>query len=241
MSEITEREPLRRLQEIVERDLPNKSAPRILEAGCGSVSHVKFPGTPRLIGIDISDKQLARNSVLDEKIVGDIQTYELPECGFDAVICWTVLEHVDRPDLAVERFARALKPGGLIIIDVPNLLSIKGLVTKLTPHWFHVMYYRLIRGQKNAGREDRAPFRTTMRYSISLPGLRKVAEKAGLQVHHVDYVAFDIRQENWLFSVAYSAMTTLFRVFSFGTLGEGELICVLRKPGLVESDRKVAC
>ncbi len=35
------------------------------------------------------------------------------------------------------------RPGGLLVIGVPNLWSLRGLITKLTPFWFHRLVYRL--------------------------------------------------------------------------------------------------
>ena len=130
----------------------------------------------------------------------------------------------------LERFARALKPGGIIVINVPNPLSVKGLVTKFTPHWFHIAYYRYIRGRENAGREDNPPFPTTMRFCISRVGMRRMAEVFGLEVCYEDSLDFDIQKENKAFSIAYGVFSRISRVLSFGILGDSELTCVLRKP-----------
>ncbi len=79
--------------------------PRILEAGCGSGSNIPIPPDSHLTGIDISEEELAKNQVVAEKIVGDLETYPLEKDSFDLVVCWDVLEHLGRPRLAMENMA----------------------------------------------------------------------------------------------------------------------------------------
>ena len=63
----------------------------VLEAGCGSLTYLNFGSRSRVIGIDISREQLDRNEVLDERILGDLETYSLAEDAYDAIVCWYVL------------------------------------------------------------------------------------------------------------------------------------------------------
>ena len=136
------------LQDLVDKQL-NGRAVRLLEAGCGSASHINFGGDVWITGIDISNKQLERHSSLNEKVLGDIQCYEFAPRSFDAIICWDVLEHLPQPKLALRKFAQAIKPGGIVILKLPNVLSLKGLITKFFPHYFHVLAYRYFYGEKN--------------------------------------------------------------------------------------------
>jgi len=152
---------------------------RVLEAGCGSSSYLALrPGT-QLIGIDISAKQLDRNKILSQKILGDIQTYDFPVGSFDMIVCWDVLEHLPNPEKAVQRFLGAIKDDGIIVLAMPNVLSLKGQITKWTPHWFHVWVYRTIFGRKLAGTEDQGPFRTYLRLTIAPERLRRFARQRG--------------------------------------------------------------
>ena len=152
---------------------------RVLEAGCGSSSYLALrPGT-QLVGIDISEKQLARNDLLSEKILGDIQTHEFPSKSFDMIVCWDVLEHLPNPERAVQRFLRAVKDDGIMVLAMPNALSLKGQITKWSPHWFHVWVYRTIFGRKQAGTEDHGPFKTYMRLTIAPQRLREFARQQG--------------------------------------------------------------
>ena len=136
------KENLPELQAFLDKEMARMESVRVLEAGCGSASNVRFGARARLVGIDISRMQLERNTILQEKIIGDIQQYDFPPASFDLIVCWDVLEHLPQPELALRRFARAVKTNGLVILKLPNVLSVKGLVTKLLPHTFHVLAYR---------------------------------------------------------------------------------------------------
>ena len=52
---------------------------------------------------------------------------ELPfgDRSFDYVTCLEGLEHIENPQQAMREFARVLKPGGHLIVSVPNILNIE--------------------------------------------------------------------------------------------------------------------
>lgn len=171
----------RELQERFVLAMTKVEAPRILEAGCGSLSRLEFPRDAHVTGIDISQQQLERNTIAREKICADLQNYNFPPGSFDAIVCWEVLEHLPHPNSALERFASALKTGGILVLALPHVRSLKGWITKLTPHWFHVWVYRAILGNREAGKNGRAPFQTYLRASIAPEALRAWSKTAGLQ------------------------------------------------------------
>lgn len=183
-SEIVVNEEVGKLQVAVDRLLAGKESLRILEAGCGSASRLTFPADSHVTGIDISQEQLDRNEILSEKILGDIQTHELPESGFDIIVCWDVLEHLSTPEKALANFVKAIKPGGLIILAFPSPRTVKGLITRLTPHSFHVWAYRHLFGHPLAGVEGRAPFETHLRWSLSPGSIRRFAAGSGLSIEY---------------------------------------------------------
>src|SRR5207248_815442 len=133
---------------------------RVLEAGAGATSNIAFPDGSEITGIDMSRQQLDRNSRLAARIVGDLQVHRFEPGSFDLVVCWNVLEHMSDPLAAVERMTEALAPGGILVIASPNLWSIKGLVTRFTPHAFHAWFHRRVLGRPHAGKGDVGPFRT---------------------------------------------------------------------------------
>jgi len=172
----------RLLQERLDSLLAGRAQLAVLEAGCGSTSHIRIPHASRYTGIDISARQLARNSRLDEKILGDLQSYPLPEQRFDVVVSWDVLEHLPDPQAALHNLCRATAAGGLLVLAAPNFLSVKGLVTKLLPHPLHVAFYRYVIGDSRAGKDDQGPFKTYLRRSMWPDQVSALAARLGLDV-----------------------------------------------------------
>ncbi len=207
----------------------------VLEAGCGSLTQLKLDDI-RVTGIDISEKQLGRHGGLDEAIVGDIQSYPLAARSFDLIICWDVLEHLPHPERALEHFAEAAREGGAIVLAFPNLLSIKGIVTKWTPHAFHVWAYRNIWGVRDAGTEDRAPFKTYLHPSIAPHRIRAFARDRGLNML-LDFtyeggMQRQLRRRNALWNAPFAIGGALGKLLSLGRLDVNHTECafVLQKP-----------
>src|SRR5439155_1728066 len=124
---------------------------------------------------------------VDEKILGDIQTYPLPN-DLDAVVCWDVLEHLPEPDRALRNFFQAVKPGGVIVVKSPNTRSLKALVTKLTPLRFHTWYYRrllrLLAGHRPDGTaEPLLGLGLSSLGQLPLPGLPVFGDGVLLDLH----------------------------------------------------------
>src|SRR5688500_7389092 len=55
---------------------------------------------------------------------------------FDLVILWHVLEHVPDPRATLEEIGRVLKPGGTLLVAVPNFGSLEA--RSAGPGWFHL-------------------------------------------------------------------------------------------------------
>lgn len=221
------------LQEVVDRLLQDCGTIKVLEAGCGSGSHLRFKQDVDLVGIDISEKQLRRNTALRKAVLGDIQSYEFPPNSFDVIVCWDVLEHLPDPQAALQRFAAAVSNGGLIVLKLPNVLSLKGLVTKWTPHALHVFAYRWLQGISRPGDEDGGPFRTYLRFSSAPNAVRRFAAGRGLQIAHQK--TYDVAGSDWLrrrkFPLfAYRVLSSVARILSLGFLGDSEYMIILRKP-----------
>jgi SAM-dependent methyltransferase len=223
---------LDQLQAFLNMELREKEKIKLLEAGCGSATYLQLDPKVDMVGIDISAEQLECNPKLQEKILGDIQVYAFPPEHFDVIICWNVLEHVVKPELALRNFKQTLKPGGLLVLSLPNLYSLKGLVTRLTPHWFHVTFWRYGYGIKNAGKDNRAPFKTFMRHCASPRGIEQFARENDLEIIYQDQfdVIETLRQRSRFMMLTYALLDRVARFISFGKLGDSEYYLVLRKP-----------
>lgn len=231
------RAPVIRLQAQIDAALMDAPRPlRVLEAGCGSTQHVGFGDDAELVGIDISREQLDDHTALDERIVGDVQSHDLGTDAYDAIVCWDVLEHLDRPTDALVNFARAVRPGGVIVLAMPHVKSVKGLVTKYTPHRVHVLVYRHLFGYADAGKTHAGPFPTTLRASLEPRAVARLAREHGLEATYVDeYEAWpqrELRERLRIRGRAWSALRALTRTLSLGRvrLEVTDVTILLRKP-----------
>ena len=109
---------------------------RILEVGCGG-GHVlqQFPDSD-LTGVDVSGEMLAKarrnlQGYRIRLIKGELQELDLPDAGFDKIICTEVLEHTVDPEAILARIKRLVHPKGRLVITFPNdplINRLKGLI-----------------------------------------------------------------------------------------------------------------
>jgi SAM-dependent methyltransferase len=177
------RQSLLAVHGILGAELPSTKL-AIYEAGGGSTSFLPLEVLERshVTVVDIDEEQIRNNDYAQETILGDIQTHRFEPNSFDLVICYNVIEHLADVEAALKGFCEALKQGGLILIGAPNPRSLSGVVTKYSPHWFHVWFYRHVRGDKMAGQPGHAPFPTFFHPLVTLSNLEAFAKAQGLQM-----------------------------------------------------------
>jgi 2-polyprenyl-3-methyl-5-hydroxy-6-metoxy-1,4-benzoquinol methylase len=176
----------------------------VLEAGCGRFKHFDYPDSMVIHGLDISEDQLRQNSFAHEKYLGDVQTYQL-EKEFDVVVSIFVLEHLEDPEAALRNMLKWTKPGGMLILAVPNALSLKGLVTKYTPFWFHHFFYKFVY------RREYSIFPTTMKFSIAPRALYRFFSS-----HEIVLEEYSKERLSQPFHFFYTIILLLLRVLSLG-------------------------
>lgn len=106
--------------------LDGKASPAVLEIGCSSGFMLKamrdaFPEAT-LVGADVVKAPLYRlaEQITDIPLIRfDLLRCPLPANSFDAVVILNVLEHIEDDRHAMAEIARLLKPGGVVIIEVP--------------------------------------------------------------------------------------------------------------------------
>jgi SAM-dependent methyltransferase len=176
---------LGKVHELILRRLGHKRI-RLYEAGGGSASFMprEILAASDVTVLDIDSTQLANNQYAAHKILGDLQSFSFPPDSFDLIVCYNVIEHLDSPDRAVDLFFRALSPGGLLLIGAPNAASLTGWITKVTPHWFHVWYYRHVLGYTTAGLPGYVPFKTIYHPIISPKRLIAYCERLGFKLDY---------------------------------------------------------
>jgi SAM-dependent methyltransferase len=65
-----------------------------------------------------------------------LEDVQIPPQSVDLVVLWHVLEHLEDPAGAVELAARALRPGGRLVVSAPALDSIQARIGG--DRWFHL-------------------------------------------------------------------------------------------------------
>lgn len=202
---------LEKASEYIESEPGLNPALLVLEAGCGSAQHVRIPFSHKLVGIDIDTEQLENNRALDEKILGDLQTFELPRAAFDLVICVDVLEHLRHPGRAMENLTQCLRPNGYMLIAGPEPYSFKGFVAKYTPHFLRRLIFRVLTGESYKillkGQVQKTFFPTYLKPLSSRKNLIKWAKQNGFTIVYED--AYDSHTDN-LYKV-HKFSVTLFR------------------------------
>src|SRR6201996_8467232 len=104
----------------------NKLGGRALEVGVGpGISLPLYSPHVRIFGTDISEEMLkkAKRRVAEGNLknveglaVMDAEKLEFPENSFDVVMAQYVVTAVPHPEVALDEFARVLRPGGELII-----------------------------------------------------------------------------------------------------------------------------
>jgi 2-polyprenyl-3-methyl-5-hydroxy-6-metoxy-1,4-benzoquinol methylase len=105
------------------------------------------------------------------RIVAELAAARYPDAWFDAVIVWHVLEHLRDPAATLGEIQRVLRPGGRLVVAVPNFSSLQARWAGAA--WFHLDLPRHL-------------------YHFPLSALRRLLERNGFEVrseHH-----FSLRQ-----------------------------------------------
>jgi hypothetical protein len=69
-----------------------------------------------------------------------------------------------------------------VIIQIPDPESVYGFVTRITPHWVHILYYRYVVGRKNAGKPGYGPYPTRYDAVVSRRGIRRFCQDNQLTI-----------------------------------------------------------
>jgi len=116
--------------------IPKNTSGRILELGAGggdTLVAIKKEGIAKeVVGIELNPlpNSNQKNPEIDQFLFGNIETMEIPfEVGyFDVIVCGDVLEHLIDPWAVVNKAARYLKTGGILITSIPNIRYYRAVV-----------------------------------------------------------------------------------------------------------------
>ncbi|MBN2474457.1 MAG: class I SAM-dependent methyltransferase [Pirellulales bacterium] len=220
----------------VRRTASEEQTLNILEAGCGCAWDLDLQDVPyKLTGVDVDEDALRirteQRKDLDVAVVGDLRTVELAESHYDVIYNSYVLEHIPDAERVLDNFWRWLKPGGLLVLRVPDRNSVYGFLTRITPLWVHILYKRFVVGFREAGQPGVGPFPTVYDRVVSRGGIRRWCRRRGLAVR-AEYGSNYYVNEVGVFSFPIRALVRLLHVCSFGRLAydHSNLTYVLQKP-----------
>jgi len=160
---------------------------RILDVGCGrgvTLGALAEQGF-EVHGLEIS-AEAARGADprIEIRIAENLKDAEYRAASFDQVIIWHVLEHLNDPVGTLREAHRILKPGGRLIVAVPNFSSLQARCAGAA--WFHLDLPRHV-------------------HHFPLPALQQLLTITGFHVRSVHH--FSLRQNP--FGWIQSAMNRL--------------------------------
>jgi len=97
---------------------------QVLEIGCGrghTGAMLKRELGCRVTGVELNPEvAAAAETRLDRVIVGDIAALDI-EDRFDVVLAFELLEHLAEPEAFLTRMKKLVRPGGRIVLSLPNV------------------------------------------------------------------------------------------------------------------------
>jgi SAM-dependent methyltransferase len=160
---------------VLSRFLSKSGGGDAIEIGCGTGNFMIYVNKEfgyRVDGLDYSDNMgyvranLSYNGVWDAELFNADFLEFVPSKKYDLVFSGGVAEHFDDHELVVRKHAEWAKPGGLVVIIVPNLTHIhRFLCGWFAPDVLRVHRFPLMRSEV----------------------MRQALEKAGLRVLHCEY------------------------------------------------------
>jgi len=100
----------------------------LLDVGCGSGAFLAYARDHgwKVRGVELVEAaaSFCRDVLNLPVVTGDLLEASFPSQSFDVVTLWSVLEHVHNPMAVLHEIRRILRPGGLLVLAIPNLDSV---------------------------------------------------------------------------------------------------------------------
>jgi 2-polyprenyl-3-methyl-5-hydroxy-6-metoxy-1,4-benzoquinol methylase len=207
----------------VKRHLSVTDPIRVLEAGCGRKWGLDLSGLEyHLTGVDLDEKALEarvnNEKDLDLAILGDLRTVSLPKRHYDLVYNGFVLEHVKGAEEVLNNLFNWVKPGGIVVLEIPDGDSVFGFFTKHTPHLLHILYYRYVLKSTNAGKPGHQPYPTVYDKIVSRKSIHRYCAEHGHTILAEYYSPFPLASDFGRFTSIISIFVKVVSILSCGRL-----------------------
>src|SRR5256885_8321998 len=147
-----------------------------------------------------------------EARVGTLEKLPFDDAAFDLVVMKHVLEHTPAPLRALAEVKRVLKPGGVVLVAVPDLSYWKGWLMRRRGRYFrpdqlgsqHYVYFHLdglSRALSSAGFEVRARSKALFRAVFGWPRPLEAVRFALLKAWQSAAKLFRLRRELYVLAV----------------------------------------
>ena len=101
----------------------------VLDAGCGCGygSELLALNSPKVVAIDNSAEAIKHSEKFHHRsninyVLGDLESTDLSKLGqFDLVTFFEVLEHLHKPEAALQNLREIINPDGTLLLSTPNL------------------------------------------------------------------------------------------------------------------------
>ena len=132
---VNRRLALQKRVNLIQRQLPQPG--RVLDVGCatGSLLVALRDVGWQVQGVEFNSQaaDYARTRHGLDVVTGSLENGRFPDAQFDLVIFWDVLEHVHHPRQTLQEATRITKPGGTLLLVLPNPDSLE--VAWFGPQW----------------------------------------------------------------------------------------------------------
>jgi 2-polyprenyl-3-methyl-5-hydroxy-6-metoxy-1,4-benzoquinol methylase len=189
-------EDFKRLDFIVNQTTQyNKETSKVLDIGCGNGNIALALGSLgfNVKGIDVDDASIETANSINTFAnvafeVADANKFTIND-EYDVVICSEVLEHLPHPEELVQSAHRILKPGGIMIVTVPNGYGPRETIMTKPMQWMMRKGYtrQLVKvkkafGYANATEQSSNPDLTHIQF-FSRTKLTNMMQSAGFSQH----------------------------------------------------------
>jgi SAM-dependent methyltransferase len=151
---------------------------RLLESDLDPLEDWLVEQCAMIIGMDVL---LGVHRNIRLLVQGSLFALPFTDSSFDLITCNMVVEHLKNPARALAEIGRCLRPGGVVVINTPNLVNYGVMTNAICTHVLPERWrLRIVRASDNRGPKDIFP----VRYEANtLSRLTRLLRESGLQIH----------------------------------------------------------